>query len=606
MPIDLLPLIDVSIAKFESLPASGTKNSIAKRMLHYIPQVNEEIADLNHLIERYNNCAPEDPIALDTLYNIYNKQKAIVSRYPEDCVNFCVNFYQVFHVDLFNQIKQNFERLGVSSISDSFLKNHLRKHSPSALYPLVESFANMEPAKINLIYKALLALKIDGAIPTSIIDELPDFPWNEYSINFLGGNNSVNFLLQSIHGEQFVLSIAERFNNTMQASLFLSEGNLDASLLEDGVLDGKIFKVYARRSALLIGNAGEEFIKTLEIREYCSEGDLLSLKQRNLTNSVRLATAIDLYKQMALILNEIELKGCAFPDMKNSNWLMTRDSRLVIGDDKSLIFSNNGMISSDEINSVIRTDYLCPPEVRNWRGGITFRDNPTNVEKLHAYQLGKNLYQYLTGCENSYLRKHHIAEEFSFKYDIFVNPVGANLSGLISELTMLNHNRRPGVKEVYRRLQTFNCQLMLLELENFKFSTYDTVLNDFLANQWMQVEAAFNDHRDALSSIETYLESLVSIFKNNTSLQLILNNLKQVRFGMFGTTINIHLINELSDQFSQIPFEERLKIAQNDFEGLSHETIELLHRIENLSTASSAGSTQEDVSEGDNKLSSGL
>lgn len=572
--IESLPLVELIDTKSFKL-----KHSTSQRISYFLPNINEDIHELNELIGRFNSY-PQGQEALQSLYHIYNKRKIILSKYPEDFVSICSNFHQIFHVALFNDIKQNFRDLGVNSIADDFLKPFFINQSEIPSYSFVEFFANMEPEKINLIYSAVAKAKYPRQVPELLIEEVSDFPWSNYSIRFIGGKNALNFLVQSINGEMVVLSVIDNMNHTTQASLYLTEGENTQSLL-GGILEGQIVKTYTQRCAFLPGRPGEINVKSFKLKEYCSQGDLQALSKRRLPDKEKLSSAINLYKQMAAILINIEKNGCAFPDMKNSNWLVNEDNKLLIGDDKSLMFSKDGMIKSSVIEKIIHSSYLCPPEVKDLQGLVRFSVNPCNVEKLHAFQFGMNLYQYLTGCENSFLNRCNSADDLNFSYGIFNNEVGASLVGLIYSLMDYNPEKRPSTQNVYNSLQNCNCQMILSQIEHYKFSENDEVMREYLEQMDINVEDAAFENPLTLDSIEIGLENTLNIFKNSRRLKLILNNFQKIDLGLFKPVVERRLVYELYNEFTQIPFRERVIIFdENNLEEVSRQTMDLINRIE--------------------------
>lgn len=74
--IESLPLVELIDTKSFKL-----KHSTSQRISYFLPNINEDIHELNELIGRFNSY-PQGQEALQSLYHIYNKRKIILSKYP--------------------------------------------------------------------------------------------------------------------------------------------------------------------------------------------------------------------------------------------------------------------------------------------------------------------------------------------------------------------------------------------------------------------------------------------------------------------------------------------------------------------------------------------
>jgi hypothetical protein len=161
---------------------------------------------------------------------------------------------------------------------------------------------------------------------------------------------------------------------------------------------------------------------------------------------------IDIYRQMGTILMGIQADGCAFPDMKNSNWLIDNKGVLHLADAKSFIYTNNGKIDSDNTNKkwadILDTGLWNPSDFNEV--GVNYN---YPADKLHSYILGKNLYQYLTKCDVHDFEQYRGAG-FDFSNKIFKTDMGKKLMLLIINLTDENIQNRMGLQEAVKELLT--------------------------------------------------------------------------------------------------------------------------------------------------------
>jgi len=73
--------------------------------------------------------------------------------------------------------------------------------------------------------------------------------------------------------------------------------------------------------------------RTLIVTELCSGGDLQDHLAAQKTPTERIESALSIYQQMSRLLIDITNDGCAFPDMKNSNWLIDPDGTIPFTDE---------------------------------------------------------------------------------------------------------------------------------------------------------------------------------------------------------------------------------------------------------------------------------
>ncbi|MDF1827692.1 MAG: hypothetical protein P1U39_05390 [Legionellaceae bacterium] len=172
----------------------------------------------------------------------------------------------------------------------------------------------------------------------------------------------------------------------------------------------------------------------LVVTEFCT-GNNVEVHGQDFKDDdeARLKGAADIFTQMSDIIIHIEAAGCAFPDMKATNWLVDSSGKLRVADGKSFMFTD----ASGNINEGgMCTQFMSAPEQlgHDWFG--------ISADKMHAYLLAKNLYHYLVRGDENYLYDgEHLkldASEFDFSLPIFKTSTGQAYQALI-ERTMKIH-----------------------------------------------------------------------------------------------------------------------------------------------------------------------
>ena len=100
-----------------------------------------------------------------------------------------------------------------------------------------------------------------------------------------------------------------------------------------------------------------------------------------------------------------------------------------------------------------------PPE---W----TTEPREINAEQSHAYMLGKNIYQYLTGCSVKYLKETHELF-YDFSHSVFSSTLqGQVLNDLITQLINPTAEDRPSLDDVFNQLTLLQVYDACIELSN--------------------------------------------------------------------------------------------------------------------------------------------
>lgn len=422
----------------------------------FIEYANLEINKINQLIEKYNSTTDERKLRI--LYRIDFLRKALEDRYPQDI--FVNEFTIEIQNKLFEECRKQYAEFNISMHEHALAKNH-PKHPDASLpeqnSPFSEMLANMPTENVREMLNVLAygSKYSQSSFFNLFKNSHPEYNKiiNLYKIEFLGGGNSKNFKLtfrDETNPHSFVLRVDDRLGGAREMDTHLRSTAL-ASLLTpiEGV-----------RSATYHFN-GKLRTNTLLITSVCPNGTPLAHSRRMSSLENTIQGALDIYTQMGNALANLEKEGCLFPDAKNSNWLLDKDGKLVIADTKSLLFSHKGNYDAyngfdknrwiyGSIPGLVTTQDYKPRELN---------DKKFNVDKMHSFIMGINLYQYLTLCKD-----YELKYTLNFDLPIFKNTsAGKQLKTLITQMTHPDPNMRIGVTEALSQLQAIKNLTLVQE-----------------------------------------------------------------------------------------------------------------------------------------------
>lgn len=420
-----------------------------KKYLDFIVAVNQDIMELNASIDRYN--AANVVQKLMVLRCIYQQQKKIDAKYPPHAMSHCPCYQRIIHIQLFNELKKQFESLGITSLSQVQDNDprHIEAAKPSSLTDLI---SNMSPEKVSKILKILS----NGAL-FSLSDLTQLYKADEpnytnfqtflktHTIQFIGGGNSKNFRVTGPGHSDYVLKVDNRLNMPRHVEAHLRAHTLKSTLTA----------IAAERQATYVTSQGPT-TSTLLITEFCEKGNLCDESARHTAYQNKITSALAIYSQMASVLIKIQHDSAAFPDMKNTNWLLDKEGILRISDTKSFVFARaDGMLDYNHhanrwCAGKLSTLFMNPPEFGT--------AHPISVDKLHAYMLGKNLYQYLTGCKFTALKGRHNGHQYDFSAGLFQTQAGQALKVLIQGLIQYSPLHRLSVNDAHFQLAQLQMQ----------------------------------------------------------------------------------------------------------------------------------------------------
>ncbi|KTD18778.1 serine/threonine protein kinase [Legionella lansingensis] len=490
-----IPIVaEITVSSFELTQVSSYE------LLGFVNQVNENLKNLNQLIEAYNQeSIPEKKLNL--LNEIYREQKRIDGLFPTVYIEACQDYREKINVQLLSSIKEQFFNFNLQTAAE-----HLE--ITTDLWPsgtIQRIIANMAPQKANRMIEILSkgANFNKSKFENLFLPEEPGYMefrnfLSGYSISFLGGENSKNFEIKKLtSSERFVLKVENRLEQPKSPDIHLRERSLKDVLTPITV---------ERQIRSENRSTGKITTRTLLVTEYCEGGDLLSYARKQTSDDDRTQSALTIYSQMGEIIEGIRADGCVFPDMKNSNWLIGRAGSLKIADSKSFLFTDkSGRVEvgadKNRWHTLSSSKYMDPPEFGMWELGF-------NADKIHSYMLGKNLYQFLTGCDHTaffklgsqgtWQIKHQFTEE-DFNAPVFQTEAGKKLKELIQEMVTYRSSDRITVQEAISKLHQIKAEL--LEQEQKKVYLLQ---QEKMAAELEVTETARKDCRQFLNGLELY------------------------------------------------------------------------------------------------------
>ena len=152
--------------------------------------------------------------------------------------------------------------------------------------------------------------------------------------------------------------------------------------------------------------------------------------------------------KMAEKLQVLQRDQVFFSDAKVTNWLLDSNNNPVIADEKSLRTFEQ---AKEMKGSFVRTPGYWPP------GVITLKTSE-DFEKIHAYILGANIYDYLT-CSQPPSRT--IRDDIDFRTKVFQGEIGQRYKRLILNLTNPDASKRLGLEDATKELEQIHSDITL-------------------------------------------------------------------------------------------------------------------------------------------------
>lgn len=382
--------------------------------------VNSAVRGINYYIDLYNRVdISEKP---ETLAMINRKMNTLIhstSKSANPLLKGKVKAFRKHLKDIFLETIAKQEILEAKS--PATLAAFIRKMSRSEVYLFTEILMHADNTvqlknKLKSFYPPHHASK-------KAFDEFLD----AHHIEMLHSGNSKNFTVHKLGTTE---------TKVLKVEYLSRRGNAAEVRLRDCDALAGVFTLHsAQKEAVYYHPKLQKKVSgNLVVTEFCA-GNNVEVHGQDFKDDdeARLKGAADIFTQMSDIIIHIEAAGCAFPDMKATNWLVDSSGKLRVADGKSFMFTDAaGNIKKHGIYS----EYMSAPEQlkHDWVGITT--------DKMHAYLLAKNLYHYLVRGDDHYLFDGKFlktdASEFDFSLPIFKTSTGQAYQALI-ERTMKIH-----------------------------------------------------------------------------------------------------------------------------------------------------------------------
>ena len=470
----------------------------------FLSMFNQDINKLNQLIDAYNaEIESSNPHALDSLKQIYREYQSVENKYSEDHASSYEEYRKIMHQSLYLDLQNAFKSFEIHSLRDALASEPRATTASSKSEALSEIIANMSPSKASAFLAILVQAKnqSNGNLENILLrikhglknlytpkeegySQFQEFLKN-INVTFLGGGNSLIFKITPMNGETpFILKIGSQLGYPKQASAHLRQSDLRQIFSHESVNRQVTCPDPHRTYSMLT--------RSIIVTEFCEGGSLDAHSERIIDPIKRAESGLSIYTQMADILLKIESKHCAFPDMKNSNWLLDRNGCLRIADTKTLI----PLPEDKKINPRFLDDQFYEARYTvGWEPPERTSDEPYSANKAHAYILGINLFQYLAQQNNfcelrpgATYYEVKTPEKFDFNLPIFQTKIGSMYKTLIQDIIYKPPEERPSVEEIQLRLCKIACLHTISKIEDLGFGPNDIEMQEYIRSLKEELE----------------------------------------------------------------------------------------------------------------------
>jgi len=514
-----------------------------KAMYAFVIHVNEDLSVLGHLINDYNAASTLSE-KQQALLLIQSKKDEIDRKYPDNLINNSPGYQQRIDEGLTTEIQQQVRSLQL--LTDSYqaipllnvntdpsitsmqtlaratamprrMLNALgsllpiRRTATHAPQTLADWITEMDQRKVVCLMESLANLKSNdiGSCFEQVYQpsepEYNDFMRfiSSHSITRLGNDgkgNAINYQVTDLNtSDSVILKLDNRLDRPRQIAGYLAAGSLSDVLIPEEV---------ARRATYVDSKSGTKMTRSLVVQRYCPGGDLRQHSIQQTSLEQRTDYAFDIYQKMGNVLLKMRQDHGAFPDMKNTNWLFDGD-QLLIADDKSLrVGDSSGFLEAHTpqnkwYGSLLRTKGLVPPEMLS--------PNPIEIDKMHVFIWGKNLYDYLVAHAQGYSNDDTDGKNFNFNHPIFEGVDGDALRQLIIQTVNPQPANRLSMPDAIVRLRTIQSMRQTRQrcLEQLRTLPSNQV-NDFIR---LKLYSATNDAE--LQSLKPAINNPTLYCENN-------------------------------------------------------------------------------------------
>ncbi len=378
--------------------------------------------------------------------------------------------------EIYNEVATRLQKKLFLELQEAFAT-----HGINSLYSLsnVEDFdvgpelskilCNMAPDAIDKFIEILMAPAVlEDKISGLFEPRDPDFDrfLANNTLSFLGGGNGRVYLITPNAGAPYLLKLTHRLGASRFARLHLDSTAVKSSLAPElAVRYGNLPAQDAEERGF---NTHGTLSRMLSIAPFFSEGDLLIQSTFICSPYETRARALWLYSQVLDILITINHANFAFFDMKSDNWAVDAQDKVWIIDDKSITFTNKGVISVDALLNCYGHAVITTPihmDIPEFHRELFF-----SADAMHAYLFGKLLYEFLTGnALHPTMYKAASAQDYDFSSNVFKGRCGSAFKNLIERLVIPCPDKRIGlgsVRAIMNNMSQLHEQELLAQSQN--------------------------------------------------------------------------------------------------------------------------------------------
>lgn len=453
MPL-ITPIAEIKYSK-KALDAISFESDHDRKVFDiFVASVSRDIVQLNQKIAEFNQAQTPDE-KRQALHAISQMRQKINHRYPYHQISCCKPYQEHIQQRLWKEVKEELNVLNGGSLGNN-------RSVPDIL-------SNLDHKEIIQIMRILwdnvdVPRKLSKFFPNHSVSVIP------------GGFNSRNLKIEPYPPDgtaPLVITVDPRMGLTKEHEQDLRNQSFK-----------HLAQLYGEPRQATFTSGGQTLTAEILVSDFFPGGDLKSSmdnRRASITNPEQiLAMSLNFYQQMATALLEMQQNGKAFPDAKNTNWLVDGKDKLQIRDGKSLVAIDiaTGLVHYNSFQNQwtkpISSAHLHPSEFNDYR-------IPFSADKMHTYLLGKNLYHALTGCTLQFLRDtppqnqprtftpKQSFQEADFNLLIFQSPDGQRLKMLIQKMVQPDPSARITLSDTLRELTSITlnreCEVLLEKLE---------------------------------------------------------------------------------------------------------------------------------------------
>lgn len=187
---------------------------------------------------------------------------------------------------------------------------------------------------------------------------------------------------------------------------------------------------------------------------------------------------------------------------------------------------------------------------------FTFKQKKIDVDKIHAYILGKNLYVYVTGNSTLY-DKNVGTRESDFDHPVFKTKQGKALQSIIMALVQPESDKRMLLEKVPERLFQIRLKVVLGDLEALKFGVNDKPMNDYIEEKMKQIKMA-GKNLASKEQILMEMQNTVNALKSNLPVPEIKEMIKS-----YFLKNNVEIDTNIESVISELSLHERIHLLRS-------------------------------------------